>query len=395
MPQLKRPRILVVSNDFVRARELLAHLDGTAIDVECVSFREMHNATEYVARSNLTLLLGPCGSDHEVEVLCGSVNAARDGRFIPLLVIDECRDTHWRARFEAGCDIQLATPVEPKQIARHIESLLRIQAQCDAYRESANATARENRRLRKFSDQIDQELSLAGKIQQSFLPRSLPEVGAVRFAVKYATSSPVGGDFYDVLRLDERTIGGYVADAMGHGVPASLLTVYVKKGVVVKEIFKNGYRLLGPQEVLERLNNDLLAQELSENPFITMVYFTLDVERLVLSCSRAGHPYPFVISANGRIATLEPDGMMLGVFESTFEVVEKALVPGDRVLFYTDGVDGVRYGSARQGADSLCACVADLHACPITELIDGVYDALFPDRQHDDDLTLLGFEIAR
>src|SRR5690349_18023167 len=118
----------------------------------------------------------------------------------------------------------------------------------------------------------DAELDLARRIQMSFLPQALPEVAGVRFSVHHALCGRVGGDFYDVFRLDESHVGLYVADAMGHGVPASLLTIFVKKGVRPKEVFGHHYRLLPPEEVLQRLNRELIEQKLSDTPFITMLY---------------------------------------------------------------------------------------------------------------------------
>src|SRR5438445_131724 len=125
-----------------------------------------------------------------------------------------------------------------------------------------------NKRLQQAYQQIDQELELAQRIQASFLPQTLPQVPHVRFAVHYLLCGRVGGDFYDVFRLDERHVGFYVADAMGHGVPASLLTIFVKKGVKTKEVFGRQYRLVPPGEVLQRLNKDMIDQQLSESPFI-------------------------------------------------------------------------------------------------------------------------------
>src|SRR5262249_10162929 len=129
-----------------------------------------------------------------------------------------------------------------------------------------------NKRLRDAYQQLDQELELAQRIQTSFLPQGLPEVASTRFAVQYLLCGRVGGDFYDAFRLDENHVGFYVADAMGHGVPASLRTIFVKRGVRPKEVMGSQSHLVPPGEVLARLNRDLIEQKLSEHPFITMAY---------------------------------------------------------------------------------------------------------------------------
>jgi sigma-B regulation protein RsbU (phosphoserine phosphatase) len=376
-----------------RVRELLREY-RCRLELRPLNCHELAPSGEIV---DLVLVVGPFDKPDTDAIFERIYNdVGQPGSFVPLVILDDAADDNTRRRrFEIGFDAQLPARPSREELVIQLEALLRIRSKCEEHRATTTALRRENRRLRLFSEQVDQELTLAGKLQQSFLPRSLPNLGPVRFAVRYEPSSAVGGDFYDLLRLDEKTVGGYVADAMGHGVPAGLLTVYVKKGVIVKEIHSTGYRLLEPNEVLGNLNADLLAQELSENPFITMAYFTLDVEQLRLRCSRAGHPYPMLIRADGTIEPIRPDGLMLGVAETQFEVRDQVLRPGDRVLFYTDGIDGGRYESYREGFVSLQACLADHQHLSIDSLLDTICRAMFPEDRRDDDLTLLALEISR
>src|SRR5581483_4339325 len=148
----------------------------------------------------------------------------------------------------------------------------------------------------------------------------------------------VGGDFYDVFRLDERHVGFYVADAMGHGVPASLLTVFLKKAVQPKEVSGTSYRLVPPDEVLARLNRDLIAQGLADLPFITMVYGLLDCQSGGVDIARAGHPYPVYLPRVGEPESWESPGTLLGVFEAEYPVLRRQLHPGDKLLVFTDGL---------------------------------------------------------
>src|SRR5262249_19611318 len=147
--------------------------------------------------------------------------------------------------------------------------------------------------------QIDQELELARRVQLSFLPQSFPDVPECRFAVHYGLRGKVGGDLYDVFRLDESHLGFYVADVVGHGVAASLLTIFVKEGVRAKDVIGPQSRLVPPGEVLQRLNRELIAQALSEAPFITMVYALLDHRPGTLQFARAGHPHPLYLPREG------------------------------------------------------------------------------------------------
>src|SRR2546428_9984628 len=170
----------------------------------------------------------------------------------------------------------------------------------------------------------------------------MPEVGRVRSHTLFRPAGYVSGDLYDVMRLDERNVGFYLADAVGHGLPAALLTMFVKQALQTREITPggDGYRLLDPSETMRRLNNRLIDQNLSHATFATALYGTIDVDTLRLTVSRAGHPSPIILRADGRAEALEPEGSLLGIFpDETYDSCTTQLHPGDRVIAYTDGVE--------------------------------------------------------
>ena len=225
-----------------------------------------------LSRFRLVIVDG-CSQVQEALDLCRRLRPRLEESFLPILFItDDHSPTTRLASFEAGADTYLLRPFVPDELIAQASALLRIKETHDRLTEKTVEIHRINKCLQQAYQQIDQELELAQRIQASFLPQTLPQVPHVRFAVHYLLCGRVGGDFYDVFRLDEQHVGFYVADAMGHGVPASLLTIFVKKGVKTKEVFGSQYRLMPPDEVLDRLNRDLIDQQLSEHPFITMVY---------------------------------------------------------------------------------------------------------------------------
>jgi sigma-B regulation protein RsbU (phosphoserine phosphatase) len=275
-----------------------------------------------------------------------------------------------------------------------VEALLRIKQRHDQLAARAAEAGRVSKRLQAAYQQIDQELELARRIQESFLPQSLPELPRVRFAVKYRPCGQVGGDFYDVFRLDERHVGFYVADAMGHGVPASLLTIFVKKGVRAKEISGQSYRLVPPDEVLQKLNRDLIEQALADMPFITMVYALFDHAEGTLRFSRAGHPHPLYLPVDGLPRLWQLNGSLLGVFDTHFHVQTERLNPGDKLLLYTDGMDGAAFAQQPVGLASLLAAAERFRAAPIDELVERLAQDLFTQTRQGDDLTILGLEVV-
>jgi sigma-B regulation protein RsbU (phosphoserine phosphatase) len=321
--------------------------------------------------------------------LCHRLRERLDPIFVPLLYLAADR----LAGFESGADACLQRPLVPGELLAQVKALLRIK---DAHDRQTGKTAemhRVNKRLQQLHQQIDYEMQLAQRIQTSFLPRTLPDVPQTRFAVHYQLRDRVGGDFYDAFRLDEHHVGLYVADAMGHGVPASLLTIFIKKGVQAKEVFGREYRLVPPEEVLHRLNKELLDQHLAEHPFITMAYALYNHRDGVFRFARAGHPYPLYVPRVSEPVLWRQEGLLLGVTDASFTARDYRLNPGDKVLFYSDGIDTGRFENHPPGSDSLLACAARHRHLSIQAFVDRLARDLFGGKDRPDDLTLLGLEV--
>lgn len=303
----------------------------------------------------------------------------------PLAVIADDRVGVLRA----GADACLSPSIDDDELRAHCETFSRWTTSRRRLRGKADEALQFNDRLQQAYNQINLDLEFAGRLQASFLPKQLPQVGRVRFAVHYQPCGSVGGDFYDVFRLDERHVGFYLADAMGHGVPASLLTVYLKKAVTPKEITPCGYRIVPADEVLTQLNRDLLAQNLAELPFVTMVYGVVNCETGEVGVARAAHPHPVVAPATGQSQEWVMPGTLLGVFESSFKGQSRTLAAGDKLVIATDGI------SAESGdPESLVVAVAGLKHLPLAEFVPALADTMKAGRDLRDDFSLLAMEVG-
>jgi phosphoserine phosphatase RsbU/P len=200
---------------------------------------------------------------------------------------------------------------------------------------------RRDREMHDFHfSRLNEELRLAARLQQDFLPKTLPQIGPVHFHTLFLPAGYVSGDFYDVIRLDEKHIGFYIADAVGHGVPAALLTMFIKHALVTKQINDKGYQLLTPAQTLNRLNAKLLEQNLSAAMFATAVYGIINTQTLEVTFSRAGHPHPILLRGDSPAQTMDCDGGLLGIFpEATFEQHSFTMSRGDRLILLTDGIE--------------------------------------------------------
>ena len=366
-----------------RREDLIGAFADAGFDLE---FQEP-NAVDFATRAPQAILV----HGDAAAVICRQLRAQTGDRFTPIIVLARV-DSPGRI-LDAGADVVVDASINAADLLAQIRVLLRAKDRHDRLSARAAEADRVNGRLQTAYQQINNELDLARRIQESFLPQSMPSLPQVRFAVEYRPCGRVGGDFYDVFRLDENHYGFYVADAMGHGVGASLLTIFVKKGVRAKDIAGQTYRLVPPDEVLTRLNRDFIDQALSDAPFITMAYGLFNFRDGILQFSRAGHPYPLYVPKDGPIQPWQMEGSLLGVFDTKYHLRAQQLQPGDKVLLHTDGMDHAGFADHPVGMPSLLAAVEAFRDLPIEQLVQRLAIDLFHSTQQNDDLTVMGMEI--
>lgn len=250
-------------------------------------------------------------------------------------------------------------------------------------------------------NEVDQEMRLAGRLQSDFLPEREIDFGQVRFSALYRPASFVSGDFYDVRRVDEDHVAFYVADAVGHGMAASLLTMFIKNAVVSKIIEGDEYRLLAPGETLELLNDKLVAQHLPNSQFVTALYGLINIKTLEIQFARAGHPYPLIFDGDGTSAELKNPGGLLGLFESERFITNRVnLKPGHKFVVYSDGVEvafteSTDRDDATQHYRQVFSEKARLSAGDMVYGIGAAIDAESGSLNPKDDVTVLVLEVAK
>ncbi len=185
---------------------------------------------------------------------------------------------------------------------------------------------------------MDGELRNAREVQRILLPQEDPLVAGFRISGTNVPARIISGDYYDYLDLGDRKFGIAIADVSGKGVPAGLLMAMCRSAL---RSVAPGHT--SPSEVLAAVNRQLFP-DIREDMFISMAYGILDEVTGRLTLARAGHdPALLYRRDSGKVELLRSPGLALGVDEgSVFERVTKDqevnLLPGDCVLFYTDGV---------------------------------------------------------
>jgi len=246
-------------------------------------------------------------------------------------------------------------------------------------------------------DNLMEQLRLAGLVQQDFLQTQMPNTDKVQWAAVFLPAEWVSGDIYDIVRIDEEHIGFYVADVIGHGMPAALLTIFLKQALVMRQTVENNYRIFSPAEVMKNLNVRMAAQKLSGYQFATCCYCLLNIKTLQLTFARAGHPYPILIQDQKAPERLEIKGSLLGVFGQS-EYVQQTiqLQPGDKLLLYSDGAEPFIGNFDDQTGFHFGEEFCKITNLPIVEMRDK-FRELTQNQEIDpmevDDITTVGLEI--
>jgi serine phosphatase RsbU (regulator of sigma subunit) len=262
-----------------------------------------------------------------------------------------------------------------------------------------NKLAEQMNMAKALVDNLAEQLRLAGLVQKDFLPSKLPDSDKMKWGTIYLPAEWVSGDIYDIVRLDEEHIGFYLADVVGHGMPAALLTIFLKQALVMRQTVENKYRIFSPSEVIKNLNIRMAAQKLSGYQFATCCYCLLNINTLEMTYARAGHPYPILLRSGGYPEQLEIRGSLLGVFEQAeFPQGTIQLQPGDKLLLYSDGADSLVGGFDDRAGFCFTEEFLKVKDIPVIEMLDE-FNSHIQNREIEqaeiDDITMVGLEILK
>ena len=181
---------------------------------------------------------------------------------------------------------------------------------------------------------LQNELDVASKMQQSILPTRFPENPTYQAFGSMEPARNVGGDFFDIIRLEDGRIGIAIADVSDKGVPAALFMMSsstVLRGAAIGTA--------NPGEVLFEMNNSLYENN-EAAMFVTVFYAVFDPANRQFTYANGGHNSPLIVNADGQATMLPLTGgialAMMPDIEYGYNSV--TLAPGDTVVLYTDGV---------------------------------------------------------
>lgn len=235
-------------------------------------------------------------------------------------------------------------------------------------------------------ERMEQELRVARVIQETLLPKELPELAGLQVSAHWQPAREVSGDFYDFLKFPDGRLGVVIADVTDKGVPAALVMATTR--TIIRATAE---RIVSPGEVLQR-TNDLLNPDIPRNMFVTCLYIVIDPSTGKLWFANAGHNLPYKSTGNGMIE-LRATGMPLGLLPGMkYEEKEATLEPGESLLLYSDGlVEAHNPSGDMYGFPRLKQFVVEHPVCEDTIglLVNDLVSFTGPEWEQEDDVTLV------
>jgi sigma-B regulation protein RsbU (phosphoserine phosphatase) len=375
VPAVPASTILVVDDSATNLQVLVRTLHGSGHRI--LVARDGAAALEIAQRATPDLVLldvmMPVMDGFEVCRLLKSHAGTRDAAVIFMSARGEVSDKV--SGLELGAVDYITKPIQAEEVVARVAAHLSRQHL--------------ERELRQSRDRLDRELASAARMQRSILPASMPTHPSLSFAAFYETSRHAGGDYYDVLPLGADRFGIMVADVSGHGAPAAIVMAMIRAVLHAHPGAPDD-----PPAVLNYINGHFrFLWETSM--YATAVYAVLDAARGTLRLSLAGHPPPLLVRQGQAVSTVPIDPAMCLFWEEMPDVpsAEQAVRPGDRLVFYTDGVtDRQARGGAMYDPERFSAAVDRIGARAPAEIVRQIVaelDQFAGGQEPEDDQTLL------
>ena len=244
--------------------------------------------------------------------------------------------------------------------------------------------------LRLVPRKAERENHLATSCQRSLLP-SLPAIDGCHFASRWEPAHELGGDCYDIIEASPTRVAVSIADVCGKGLPAALVMSHLQGSV-------RAFATLNPAPASVAANvNRALCRNTGLTRFVTFFYAVYDAVTRRMTFTNAGHNPPLLVHPDGSVHRLTPGGVVLGVFDdATFEQDTVYLLPGDRVVLFTDGITEAGDDEGEEfGDDRLIASIRRRSHLAVTDLVNGIFHDVSAFAPMTDDATVVAFEVSR
>jgi sigma-B regulation protein RsbU (phosphoserine phosphatase) len=239
------------------------------------------------------------------------------------------------------------------------------------------------------TERVKRDLEVAAHLQRSILPDHLPQPIGYHFAARAHPAREIGGDFYDVFKLDDQHLGILLADVSDKSIHAAIFMA-VSRTLFLTE----ARRSLSPRQVVEAVNELVLEVSSSDDMFVTAFYGVLHLDDRQLTYVRAGQDKPLLQHADGTHEVLDGRGRFIGMMPDL--IVEERTIDlksGDRLILYSDGItDAIDATEQNYGVPRLQKTILEHRTDSVEKLADAIFNDVVSfegDAPQFDDITLL------
>ncbi|MDU8944536.1 PP2C family protein-serine/threonine phosphatase [Ovoidimarina sediminis] len=319
--------------------------------------------------------------------LCERARALCVDRYVYfILLTSKTERADVAAGLEAGADDFLSKPVSAEELHARIFAGERLIASQRALEDRNGQLAEMLDTLQSLYDAIARDLVEARRLQQSLVPAGLKRYDGAEVALHLRPSGHVGGDLVGSFAIREGQLAVYSIDVSGHGIASALMTARLasyfsggsrNRNIALERTDTDSIRMRPPEQVAAELNQ-LINDDLETELYFTMAFAVCDLKTGGLKLVQAGHPHPMILRGDGRIERVGRGGLPVGLIDgASYEVVEERLMPGDRLVLYSDGfVEQEDPGGAMLEEEGMAGLIRDSGAMGPEPALDRLIEGL-------------------
>ncbi len=324
--------------------------------------------------------------------VCARLQQNEKTSAIPILMLSALNDTESKIRsFELGAVDYITKPVTKGELLARIETHLTISRLTASLQQA-------NDKLLAHQKQLLEGLHAAANLQKNLLPKRIPNCKSLRFSSYFKPCEEIGGDIYNIQRVDKNHIAIHLIDVSGHGFPAAMMTALASQalstsGTIITSLHNSTRNATSPVDVVNELDKEFPLERF--NLYMTLFYLLINTKTNHFRYCCAGHPAAIHMQADNSLTLLDVGGPPAGM-GGKWEEGEGVLKSGDRIFFYTDGLteysdqDGNYYTQERLLQSMRMTTELSLQAT-VQDII-GTVKQFGKQAPADDDMTLLAME---
>lgn len=322
--------ILIIDSSEASLEIMTKFLIGNGFDVTTMSDGTGAHVKVSISSPDLIIIDAELSTGSGYDV-CKKIRENDNDGFTPVLMMGAIETPHSQTRaIAAGADDFMSKNLEASVLLSKIKSLLRIKNLSDQLRNQYTELADKDK-------QLDIQLKMARQVQRSLIKDHDFMHNNAHFVSKYMPALDIGGDFYDIIILDEDCIGVAIGDVSGHGISASLLTAMLN--MMVRNLAP---KYFNPAQFLFHMNNEFtnIFENTNNEMYACLFYAVINTRKKRIYYSNAGQALPLHIkTGKGTVEECEAYGTPIGMMkDSVYEHRIALFEEGDLMLFYTDGL---------------------------------------------------------